>query len=147
MTAIKSLTALYLILIAAAVAVQFVVGLFYDPATEGTADTVWTILNPLMVAGVVIVLLLGLGAKRRRDADSDNRSIDRDYLEANVVFYFSIVLLLVLLWNWISTEWVDPPGAMSLLWIFVDTTFPPLVGSVGFRLLRGDSAFDCFPKQ
>jgi uncharacterized membrane protein YidH (DUF202 family) len=147
LAALKVLTALYLILIAAAVAVQFIAGLFYDPATEGAADTVWTILNPLMVAGVVIVVLMALNAKRRRDADSDNRSIDRDYLEANVVFYFSIVLLLVLLWNWISTQWVDPPGAISLLWIFVDTTFPILLGSVGVRLLRGDSAFDCFPKQ
>lgn len=145
MAVLKVLTALYLILIAAAVAVQFIAGLFYDPATEGAADTVWTILNPLMVAGVVIVVLMALNAKRHRDADSDNRSIDRDYLEANVVFYFSIVLLLVLLWNWISTEWVDPPGAISLLWIFVDTTFPVLLGSVGVRLLRGDSAFDCFP--
>lgn len=147
MAAIKSLTALYLIITAAAVAIHFIVTLLYDPATEGTADTVWTILNPIMVAGVFIVLLLALAAKRRRDSDSQNRSIDRDYLEANVVFYFSIVLLLVLLWNWISSEWVDPPGAMSLLWIFVDTTLPVLLAPVGLRLLRNDSAFDCFPKQ
>ena len=147
MAALKIPVALYLILIAAAVAVQFIAGLFYDPETAGTASTVWTILNPMMVAGLFITMLLALAAKRRRDADSQNRSIGRDYLEANVVYYFSIVLLLVLLWNWISTEWVDPPGAISLLWIFVDTTFPPLLGAVGTRLLRGDSAFDCFPKQ
>lgn len=147
MAALKVLTALYLVLVGAAVAVQFIAGLFYDPGTEDAASTVWTILNPMMVAGVVITLLLAFSAKRRRDADSKNRSIDRDYLEANIVFYFSVVLLLVLLWNWISSEWVDPPGAMSLLWIFVDTTFPPLLGSVGSRLLRGDSAFDCFSNQ
>ncbi len=145
MAVLKILAAVYLILIAAAVAVHFIVNLFYDAALEGTAATVWRILDPMMVAGVFIVLLLALGAKRRRDADSENRSIDRDYLKANVVFYFSVVLLLVLLWNWISSEWVEPAGDMPLLWIFIDTTVPPLLGSVGIRLLRQDSAFDCRP--
>lgn len=131
----------------AAVAIHFIVSLFYDPTTEGTAATVWRILDPMMVAGVFIVMLLALGAKRRRDADPDNASIDRRYLEANLTYYFSVVLLLVLLWNWISSEWVDPAGDMPLLWIFINTTAPPLLGSVGARLLRGDSAFDCLPKQ
>ena len=145
MASVKLLAALYMLLVAAAVAVNFIITLFYDPALEDAGATAWQILDPLMVAGVVMVLLLALGAKRRRDADSENRSIDRDYLEANVVFYFSVVLLLVLLWNWISSEWVEPAGDMPLLWIFIDTTVPPLLGSVGIRLLRQDSAFDCRP--
>ena len=147
MAAVKILAALYLVLVGAAVAINFIVGLFYDPALEGTGATVWRILDPMMVAGVFIVMLLALGAKRRRDADPDNASIDRQYLESNFTYYFSVVLLLVLLWNWISSEWVEPAQDMSLLWIFIDTTVPPLLGSVGTRLLRGDSSFDCFPKN
>lgn len=147
MAAAKILTALYLVLVGAAVAIHFIVGLFYDPDLEGTGATVWRILDPMMVAGVFIVMLLALGAKRRRDADSENNSIDRKYFEANFTYYFSVVLLLVLLWNWISSEFVEPAQDMSLLWIFIDTTVPPLLGAVGTRLLRGDSAFDCFPKQ
>ena len=162
MAAVKILAALYLLLVAAAVAVNFIAILFYDPPLGGgwfaysslsdpdpvlgdAGLTAWQILNPLMVAGVIMVLMLAFTAKRRRDADSANKSVDREYLEANVTFYFSVVLLLALLWNWISNEWVEPPSAMPLLWIFVDTTLPVLFGSVGVRLLRSDSAFDCTP--
>ena len=147
MSAIKLLAAVYMILVAAAVAVHFIVTLFYDPALEDAGATAWQILDPLMVAGVVMVMLLAFGAKRRRDSDSSNRAIDREYLEANVTFYFSGVLLLVLLWNWISSQWVEPAGDIGLLWIFIDTTFPLLLGSTGIRLLRRDPAFDCSPKQ
>ncbi len=30
-------------------------------------------------------------------------------------------------------------------WLLANTTLPPLLGSVGVGLLRGDSAFDCNP--
>ena len=147
MAAIKMLAAVYLILIAATVAVHFIVNLFYDAALEGTGATVWRILDPMMVAGVFIVLLLAFGAKRRRDSDSSNRAIDREYLEANVTFYFSAFLLLALLWNWIASQWVDPPADIGLLWVFIDSTLPLLLASTAIRLLRRDPAFDCSPKQ
>ncbi len=147
MSAIKLLSAVYMLLVAAAVAVNSIATLFYDPKSEGVASTAWDVLNPLMVAGVVIVLLLAASAKLRRDSGSSNKAIDREYLEANVTFYFSAFLLLALLWNWISSQWVEPAGDIGLLWIFIDTTFPLLLGSTGIRLLRRDPAFDCSPKQ
>ena len=52
MTALKRLAAAYMLLLAAVVAVHFLVNQFYDPMLEGTALTVWRILDPLMVAGV-----------------------------------------------------------------------------------------------
>ena len=162
MAAVKILAALYLLLVAAAVAVNFIAILFYDPPLGGgwfayssLSDpepilgdgglTAWQILNPLMVAGLIMVLMLAFTAKRRRDSDSSNRAVDREYLEANVTFYFSAVLLLALLWNWISSQWVVPAGYNGLLWVFIDTTLPFLLASTGIRLLRGDSAFDCRP--
>ena len=161
MSAIKLLAAVYMLLVAAAVAVNFIAVLFYDPPlgggwfaysdlgtiSEDAGLTAWQILNPLMVAGVIMVLILAFGAKRRRDSDSSNRAIDREYLEANVTFYFSGVLLLALLWNWISSQWVVPAGYNGLLWVFIDTTLPFLLASTGIRLLRRDPAFDCSPKQ
>ena len=162
MSAIKLLAAVYMLLVAAAVAVNFIAILFYDPPLGGgwfaysalsdpvlgdAGLTAWQILNPLMVAGVIMVLILAFSAKRRRDSDSSNRAIDREYLEANVTFYFSGVLLLALLWNWISSQWVVPAGYNGLLWVFIDTTLPFLLASTGIRLLRRDPAFDCSPKQ
>ena len=162
MSAIKLLAAVYMLLVAAAVAVNFIAALFYDPVfggagwfaysdlgtiSEDAGLTAWQILNPLMVAGVIMVLILAFGAKRRRDSDSSNRAIDREYLEANVTFYFSGVLLLALLWNWISSQWVVPAGYNGLLWVFIDTTLPFLLASTGIRLLRRDPAYNCSPKQ
>ena len=92
MSAIKLLAAVYMLLVAAAVAVNFIAALFYDPVfggagwfaysdlgtiSEDAGLTAWQILNPLMVAGVIMVLILAFGAKRRRDSDSSNRAIDR----------------------------------------------------------------------
>ena len=147
MSAIKLLAAVYMLLVAAAVAVNFIITLFYDPALEDAGSTAWQILDPLMAAGVIMVLMLAFTAKRGRDSDSSNRAIDREYLEANVTFYFSGVLLLALLWNWIASQWVEPAGDIGLLWIFIDATLPFLLASTGIRLLRRNSAFDCSPKQ
>ena len=153
-----------MLLVAVAVAVNFIAVLFYDPpqggwfaysslsdlsdpspASESSGLTAWQILDPLMVAGLIIVLILAFAAKRRRDSDSSNRSIDREYLEANITFYFSGVLLLALLWNWISSQWVVPAGYNGLLWVFIHTTLPFLLASTGIRLLRRDPIFDCRP--
>ena len=118
-----------------------------DPVLGDAGLTAWQILDPLMVAGVIMVLILAFTAKRRRDSDSSNRAIDREYLEANITFYFSGVLLLALLWNWISSQWVVPAGYNGLLWVFIDTTLPFLLASTGIRLLRRDPAYNCSPKQ
>ena len=164
MASVKLLAALYMLLVAAAVAVNFIAVLFYDPPLGGgwfaysslsdpdpvlgdAGLTAWQILDPLMVAGVVMVMLLAFGAKRRRDSDSSNSTIDREYLESNVTFYFSAFLLLALLWNWIASQWVDPPADIGLLWVFIDSTLPLLLASTAIRLLRRDPAFDCNPKQ
>ena len=75
MTALKRLAAAYMLLLAAVVAVHFLVNQFYDPMLEGTALTVWRILDPLMMAGVVMALIVAFGRKRRRDAEPPlNRS-------------------------------------------------------------------------
>lgn len=143
MAAAKVVIALYLVLVGAAVAVNFIVSLFYDPATDDIAATVWRILDPMMVAGLLIVMILALRAKRLRDADSANISIDRRYLEANLTYYSSVVLLLALLWNWISSEWVEPAQDIGLLWIFVNISVSTLLSAVGTRLLRSHPS----PKQ
>ena len=46
MGVVKHLAAIYLLLVAAAVAAHFLVAQFYDPMLEDTALTVWRILDP-----------------------------------------------------------------------------------------------------
>ncbi len=136
MTALKRLAAAYMLLLAAVVAVHFLVNQFYDPMLEGTALTVWRILDPLMVAGVVMALIVASCRKCRRDADKAAQSLDREYLEANFTFYYSAAILLGLLWNWFGVEWVDPRNDIGLLWTLIDATLPLLLASTGIRLLR-----------
>lgn len=137
MSILKRLAAFYMLLLAAVVAVHFLATQFYDPALEGTALTVWRILDPLMVVGVAIVLFDACCRKRRLDA---GQAVDREYLETNFTFYFSAMLLLLLLWNWFGVEWVDPRNDQGLVWMFIDSTLPLLLAAVGVRLLRGETA-------
>ena len=136
MSVFKRLVAVYMLLVALAVAAHFLVGQFYDPTLEGTALTVWRVLDPLMVIGVVAALVAACARKRRRDADTAGQSVDREYLEANVTFFYSAALLIALLYNWFGVEFSDPRNDVPLVWIWIDTTLPILLGTSACQLLR-----------
>jgi hypothetical protein len=136
MAVARRVAAVYMLVLAAVVAGHFLANQFYDPGLEGTSRTVWQIVNPLMVAGLVMVLLAAFARKRSLDA---NPAVDREYLEANVVFYYSAALLLGLLWNWFGVEWVDPSNDVGWMWTVIDVTLPLLLASTGIRLLRAPS--------
>ena len=88
---------------------------------------------------MAIVLIVAFASKRRVDADADDRSVTREYLEANFVFYYAAVLFLALLWNWFGVQWSDPPTSDTQLWVVIDVTLPLLLISTGFQLLRDSS--------
>ena len=133
---IKRLAAVYLILLAVVVVGHFLATQFYDPTSEGTARNVWQVLNPLMVIGIVIALIVALNRKLNGD---DSKGITREYLEANFTFYFSAALLIAFAWNWFGVEWVEPRNDNALLWLIIGSTHPLLVASTGIRLLRDSS--------
>ena len=125
-----------MLLVAVAVAAHFLATQLYDPTLEDTALTVWRVLDPLMVIGVVAALIAAFARKRALDAGTDEQSVSREYLSANVAFYYSAVLLIVLLYNWFGMEFADPPNDVALVWIWIDTTLPVLLAASGVRLLR-----------
>ena len=129
------MAAVYLILLV--VVGHFLATQLYDPMLEGTALNVWRVLDPLMVSGVIIALIVALDRKLN---GGDSQGINRDYLEANFTFYFSAALLLALTWNWFGVEWVEPRNDSALLWLFIDSTLPLLLASTGIRLLREPSS-------
>ena len=115
MSVFKRLVAIYMLLVAVAVAAHFLATQLYDPTLEGTALTVWRILDPLMVIGVVAALIAAFARKRALDADGVEQPVSREYLSANVTFYYSAVLLLVLLYNWFGVEFADPRNDVALV--------------------------------
>ena len=125
-----------MLLVAVAVAAHFPVTQLYDPMLEGTALTVWRVLDPLMVIGVAAALIAAFARKRTLDAGADEQPVSREYLSANAMFYYSAALLIALLYNWFGVEFADPPNDDGQVWILIDTTLPILLAASGVRLLR-----------
>ena len=134
MAMLKRLVAVYLLLVAVAVLVYLLIIRFYDPALDEAANTVWSILDPLMVVGMVVVLIVAYARKRQVDAGLADQPVHREYLEANVTLYFSAALFLMLLWSWFGFQWGGPDSDILLLWILIDTTVPLLLASTAHRL-------------
>ncbi len=135
MSAIKSLAGVYMVLVGAAVAVHFIATQFYDPFLEGTALTAWRIMDPLMVAAVAMAFAASTCCKLRVGG-GQGQPVTREYLEAQFGFFFSGVILLALLWNWIGVEFVEPRNDDGLVWMLIDSTLPFLLCTAGYRLFR-----------
>ena len=133
---LKRLVSVCLLGVGAMVAIHFLVTRFYDPAWEDASLAVWSAMNPLQVIGMVIAVVVAFLRKRRMCASLTDQTVTREYLEANVVFYFSVPFLLALLWNWIGVQWSDPVHSSELLWVFIDVTLPVLLGATAVQLLR-----------
>ena len=138
MTLLKRLVALYLILLGIAVASHFLATQLYDPTLEGSAADIWRVMDPMMIAGALILLMVAFFRKLEHGGDSYGMGLSREYLEANLSFYLSAVLLLVLTWNWFGWQFVEPPNDNGLVWIFVDSVLPLLLISTGVRLMRSE---------
>lgn len=103
----KSLFAIYLRVLAVLLYIQYISSQLYDLLAEGMAATVYSILDPLLVLGMLIVLYYVLRRKRAVDRSPDN-AVTREYLEANGILYSDVALFIALLWNWIGFEFASP---------------------------------------
>lgn len=131
----KQFFGIYLRALAVVLYVQYISAQFYDPALAGLAQTIYRILDPLLVLGLIIVVFYAYQRKRTVDSAQDD-GVTREYLEANGSFYFGVVLLVGLLWNWIGFQWSNPSTVEGLLWTFIDITLPLLLFSASVQLLR-----------
>ena len=135
MEMLKRPTGFYLIAVAFAVAVHFVLDpVIYDWA-GGETPPLWLVLDALMVAGLVLAIVFSCQAKRAADA---MESVDvRQYVRANVTFYVAAGLLLLLLWNVVQIDWAaGDQQPDSQVWVAIDVVLPLLFFSLGRRLVR-----------
>ncbi len=122
----------YLVLLAAVVAINFIVTPLYHPGGD-EPFTLWEILNWFMAAGMVIALAASYVEKRRVDGDG---SADlKRYLEANTVFYATVIVFVLFFWNWFSSLSPnnEPDGQY---WAIIDTLMPIVIGVTGCRMFR-----------
>lgn len=136
MDALRKPVGAYLVLVAIAVAVFFIINPLLDDSIE--VQDVWYVLDILMVIALALGLLYAYLGKRAVDAED---GLNRAYLEANVIFFAVAAVTVLFLHNWFS---LIADGSLDannhqawVIWAFVDTALPLSLGVLGCRLWRG----------
>ena len=142
MEGIKKLLGAYLIGVAMVVAVWFIINSFFVDSFNVT--DVWFVLDILMVIGLAVALIFNYDRKRREDGRPTGDSITRRYLENNVAFYLTAAVTIIFLHNWFAllsggAESLDGNHQAWVIWAFVDTLLPLVLGVTGCAMWRGSS--------
>ena len=137
MAALKRLGAVYLIGVAVAMALYFIINPWhaesYDPGN------IWGVLDILMVIALPLALDVNFRFKRTVDGRDSGEGITRRYLEANVVFYTTAALAILFLHNWFSTLVFGAEldnHRVWIIWATLNTLLPLALGVTGCRLWR-----------
>ena len=133
----KSLFSIYLRVLAVVLYVQYISSQFYDPTGEALAETVYRILDPLLVLGMIIVVYYAYHRKCAEDTSAED-GVTREYLEANIVFYFGLSLFFGLLWNWVGFQFSNPANSEGWLWTLIDLLLPILFYVSSVQLLKSE---------
>ena len=145
MLALKKLGSVYLVGVAVAVAVFFIVNPLLTDAIDVPA--VWLVLDVLMVVSLAIALAYNAARKRAECGGDPGGAVTRRYLEANVAFYVTAAVTILFLHNWFSllaegTDSLDGNHQAWVIWAAVDTLLPIIVGVTGCRLWREAASAD-----
>ncbi len=141
MDILRMLVALILVFCSLAVALQFVLGPIYGDIGQAEL-AVWYYLDMLMAVAIVITVAVQLQRKRAADR-SRGDGLNRERLEANVMFYLSLIVALWFFRNWLDFLSSDPIGDQSaatmVIWYILDPMLVILVGLTGMRLWRNSA--------
>ena len=123
------------ILVSLVVAVQFIMWRLYD------SGEVWAIVDYVMLVAIALAFYFNLERKRKHDA-SDDRGITREYLESNVMYFATMVLAALFLFNWLNllvngATAVGEEVMHDVVWVVVDVMIIVVSGATGGYLLRG----------
>lgn len=131
----RRLAAIYLFLLALVVAGHYFAYPLYERGygpSESPDQLVWLIIDPFQVAGLALLLVATFAWKRALPADASWR----EYLEANVLFYLTVVTTISFLPNWFLAQWGDAHRQLWDVWAFIDAAIPILSVAAGLRLWR-----------
>lgn len=143
MDALKMVFAVILGFCAFAVALQYILTPLY--ADLGTAALyVWFYLDILMAVSLVIALGYQLQAKRAADArGSDGVALSRQRLEANALFYATVLVAIWFFRNWFDLLTSNPLGNQSVptqfVWDLIDGLLPIVLVITARRLWRSSA--------
>lgn len=135
---LQRLGAVYLIGVSVAVAAYFIINPLhaasYDP------ENIWLVLDILMVVAAALALGFNTRRKLREGRPRDGAPLTHRYWEANVAFYATIGVTILLLHSWFSIlalglELGDHQGFVK--WAVVDILLPLTFGATGYAMWRG----------
>ena len=123
------------VLVSLVVAVQFIMWRLYD------SGDVWAIVDYVMLVAILLAFYFNWERKRKHDASGD-RSISREYLESNVMYFATMVLAALFLFNWLNllvngASAVGEEVMHDVVWVVVDVMIIVVSGATGGYLLRG----------
>ena len=137
--ALHRLMSAYLLIVAVAVAVHFMVFPLYaydsDGETIGSALNVWHVLDVFMAAGLVLMMVTTWREKRRYEGDSSGDL--RPWLRSNVMFYATVLVALAFVPNWFEFAWGW--NSKPIVWHVIDTVLPVMFAVEAHRLWRATS--------
>ena len=131
---VKKLLAVFLSVVALVVAVHFMFSSFYRELVD--TGSIWDVLNWFLAAGLVIALIVSFHLKRTLDRRDAAGSVTREYLEVNLMFYVTVVLVLWFFWNWSNDlVSVEPQGQTQRnIWVWINPLFVPIAAATALRL-------------
>ena len=95
MEGLRRIIGVFHILVSLVVAVQFIAWRLYD------SGDVWAIVDYVTLVAILLAFYFNWERKRRSDASGDG-SINREYLESNVMYFATMVLAALFLFNWLN---------------------------------------------
>ena len=136
---VRRVGAVYLVAVALAVAVFFVINQFLDDSVD--VVQVWSVLNVPMVIGLAAALIFNLSRKMEEGARDPEAGVTRRYLEVNLAFYVTAAVSILFLHNWFSLlangpDSLDGNHQAWVIWAFVDTALPLVLAATGFGMWR-----------
>ena len=141
MDILRMLVSLVLIFCAIAVSLQFVLSPVYGDIGQA-ALAVWYYLDMLMAVSITITVVVQLQRKRAADRIRGD-TLNKERLEANVMFFLSLTVALWFFRNWFDFLASDPIGDQStatlVIWYILDPILVILVGLTGIRLWRNSA--------
>ncbi len=144
MDSFKRIVGVYLIVVAAVVAIHTVAEPLYYTSTEASPYSPhWSKINALMVLAIVLGVIFGYIRKRGLGQDQGGAPVTREYLEANVQFYGLLFVGILFFWNFFN---LHSPAftairmeTVSAVWIVIDAALPLILAAMGLSMLKSDS--------
>ena len=142
MASLRKIGAAYLVLVAVAVGVFFIINPFLVDSFD--VMDIWYPLDVLMAIGLAVALVVNFASTLQEGRPDDDGQVTRRYLAVNLAFYLTAAVAILFFHNWFSllaqgADSLDGNHQAWVIWAFVDVALPLVLAATGIRLWRDAS--------